>query len=446
MNDTIFALATAPGRAAVAVLRLSGPGARPALEALATRVPGPRRATLRTLRAADGAALDQALVLWFPAPHSYTGEDCAELHLHGGTAVVDAVTGALLAAGARLAEPGEFTRRAFENGKLGLDQAEAIADLIEAESAAQARQAVGQLQGALGRRYEAWREGLIETLALLEAAVDFADEDVPADVAGRARAPLERLAADLDLALADAGRGRRVRDGYRVAIIGAPNAGKSSLFNALVGRDAAIVTPIPGATRDVIEAPLTLDGYRVVVADMAGLRDTVEPIESEGVRRARAWAGAADLRLWIVDRSACHGAWREASALVRPGDFCLLNKSDLPAGADGKAARLAADGLGAQVATLSLVAPVATDFHDRFARRVTRDLAGSDFPAATRARHEQLLREARAHIARAIGGLEAPELAAEDVRLAARALARVTGRMGAEDVLDRVFASFCIGK
>ncbi|MBA3810790.1 MAG: tRNA uridine-5-carboxymethylaminomethyl(34) synthesis GTPase MnmE [Caulobacteraceae bacterium] len=446
MTDTIFALATAPGRSAVAVLRLSGPGARSVLEAIATAVPRPRRATVRTLRAADGGALDQALVLWFPAPHSYTGEDCAELHVHGGAGVIDAVTAAVLEAGPRLARPGEFTRRAFENGKLGLDQAEAVADLIEAESQAQARQAVHQLRGALGLRYEGWRSALVDALAFLEAAVDFADEDLPTDVAPRAGGPLRHILADLDVALADAARGRQVRDGYRVAIIGAPNSGKSSLFNALVGRDAAIVTPIAGATRDVIEASLTMNDYQVVVADMAGLRDTVEPVEAEGVRRARAWASSADLRLWIVDRSARDGAWRQAAPLAEPGDLCLLNKADLPAGADGEAAARAAGALGAQVLTISLISPGFMSIAEPLASRLARDLAGSEFPAATRVRHERLLRDARGHISRALKGLQEPELAAEDTRLAIRALSRVTGAVGTEDILDRVFASFCIGK
>ena len=428
------------------MIRLSGPGSRSALEGLAGRVPRPRRAALRALRDYEGAVLDRALVLWFPGPGSYTGEDCAEFHLHGGPAVVDGVTTALLALGARLAEPGEFTRRAFENGKLDLDQAEAVADLIEAETAAQARQALSQLEGALGRRYEAWRGALVEALAYLEAVVDFPDEEVPADIADQARGSLEALATDLDAALADETRGRRVREGYRIAIIGAPNAGKSSLLNALAGRDAAIVTPIAGATRDVIEVPLTLAGYRVVLADMAGVRDSADPIEIEGVRRARAWAAAADLRLWIVDQAGSDGAWREAADLTKAGDLCVLNKRDLPPAGDGKAARGAAGALGLQTLSLSSKGTDIEILNEALTRRVIADLAAADFPAATRLRHEDCLKAARGHLRRALGCLAEPELAAEDVRLAVQALGRVTGKVGAEDVLDRVFASFCIGK
>jgi tRNA modification GTPase len=446
MTGTIFAPATAPGRAAVAVVRISGPATRAALAVLTPRALKPRRAALRTLRTAAGDVIDTALVLWFPAPASYTGEDSAELHVHGGPAVVGALSEALLGAGLRLAEPGEFTRRAFENGKLDLDQAEAVADLIDAETDAQARQAVGQLQGALGRRYDGWRRALIESLAQLEAAVDFPDEEVPADVASRAAGPLTGLLADLDAALADEARGRRVRDGYRIAIIGAPNAGKSSLLNALTGRDAAIVTATPGATRDVIEVPITLAGYRVLLADMAGVREASDPVEVEGVRRARAWADDADLRLWIVDQAAGDGAWLAARPLARPGDVLLLNKSDLAAGADARPAREAAGVLGAAVVDLSVSAGDAAPLRALLTARVTADLSGGEFPAVTRARHGALLSEARGHVARALNGLNEPELAAEDVRLAARALSRIAGRIGAEDVLDLVFASFCIGK
>jgi len=446
MTDTIFALATAPGRAAVAVLRVSGPEAMRALRSLTSRAPSPRRAAVRVLRAADGTILDRALVLWFPAPASFTGEDCAELHLHGGAAVIDGVTAALLGAGLRLAEPGEFTRRAFENGKLDLDQAEAIGDLIDSESAAQARQALGQLEGALGRRYGAWREALIDALAHLEAAVDFPDEGLAPEVAEGARASLEHLLSDLGAALADADRGRRVREGYRVAIVGAPNAGKSSLLNALARRDAAIVTKTAGTTRDVIEVPLAAGGYRTILADMAGVRRSEDPIEAEGVRRAKAWAESADLRLWVVDRSAGDGAWALAAPLVLDGDLCLLNKSDLPAGADGFAARGMAADRKLDCLDVSLTSSGAGAIRDWLQRRVVRELAGGDFPAATRARHLDLLTEGRDHLGRSLDNLADPELAAEDIRLALRALGRVTGRVGAEDVLDRVFASFCIGK
>ncbi|HXU99110.1 MAG TPA: tRNA uridine-5-carboxymethylaminomethyl(34) synthesis GTPase MnmE [Caulobacteraceae bacterium] len=446
MSDTIFALATAPGRAAVAVIRLSGPGTRAALAALGGRAARPRRASLRTLRDAGGAPLDRALTLFFPSPRSYTGEDCAELHLHGGAGVVDAVTRALLALGLRLAEPGEFTRRAFENGKLDLDQAEAVADLVEAESAAQARQALGQLAGALGARYETWRERLIDALAQLEAAVDFPDEEIPADVTAKAREGLRSLAAELDRAVADEARGRRVREGYRVAVVGAPNAGKSSLINALLGRDAAIVAAEPGTTRDIIEAPLIIDGFKVLLADTAGLRAPAGAVEAEGVRRARAWAAGADLRLWVADRSGRTAAWKQAVGAVVAGDICVLNKTDLEEGPDGPDIRGAAADLGLAVLSVSLRNEGARGVWEGLSLRVRTDLAGSDFPAATAGRHAALLHEARDHLRRAVDALDEPELAAEDARLAARALARISGRIDADDILGRVFATFCIGK
>lgn len=443
MTETIFAPATAPGRAALAVVRLSGPDAGAALTALAGRLPAPRQASLRRLRDAAGGLIDEALILWFPAPASYTGEDCAELHLHGGQAVVEAVVEALAARGLRLADPGEFTRRAFQNGRLDLAQAEAVADLIDAETSAQARQALDQLGGGLSRRYETWRELLIESLAVLEAAVDFPDEDLPEDVAARARPPLSDLLGALQAALVDADRGRRVREGFRIALVGAPNAGKSSLLNALVGRDAAIVTATPGTTRDVIEVPLVLSGYKVLLADTAGVRITAEAIEAEGVRRARAWAEDADLRLWVVDGSGSDGHWREAADLARPGDLLVLNKNDLAQGDDRGAASASAE-----IESLSLSVISQADvsaLRAWLAARVVAALSGAEFPAATRLRHAESLSEAAERVQRALAQPE-PELAAEDVRLAARALERVSGRVDPEAVLDRVFSSFCIGK
>lgn len=442
MTDTIFAPATAPGRAALAVVRVSGARAGEAVRALAGRLPPPRRASLGKLKDSNGIVIDEALVLWFPGPGSYTGEDCAEFHLHGGLAVVEAVVEALAATGLRLAEPGEFTRRAFQNGRLDLAQAEAVVDLIDAETAAQARQALDQLGGGLSRRYDRWRDLLIESLAVLEAAVDFPDEDLPEDVAARARPHLRELLGELRAALADADRGRRVREGYRVALIGAPNAGKSSLLNALAGRDAAIVTGTPGTTRDVIEVPLVLAGYKVLLADTAGVRDTAEAIEAEGVRRARAWAEDADLRLWVVDASDSAGHWREASGLARPGDLLVLSKSDLALGTDARAAR----GGDLEALSLSVMSDAdLTALRTWLETRVVSALSGAEFPAATRLRHAESLTEAADRVARALGQAE-PELAAEDVRLAARALERVAGRVDTEAVLDRVFSSFCIGK
>jgi tRNA modification GTPase len=451
MVDTIFALASAPGRAAVAIMRLSGPRAGAAVRALSGAAPKSRRPSLRRLsRPGDGAPLDQALVLWFAGPHSYTGEDVVELHLHGGAAVIDGVTDALLALGLRLAEPGEFTRRAFEAGKLDLSQAEAIGDLVEAETDAQRRQALAQLDGELARRHAAWREALVEALALLEAAVDFPDEDLPAEVARGAAPLIGDVSREIDAALAEGERGERVREGFRVALIGPPNAGKSSLLNALAGRDAAIVTATPGTTRDIIEVALNLGGYRVVVGDTAGLREPRGAIEAEGVRRAAALAGSADLRLVVVDAGAKDQRWREAAALARPGDFCLLNKRDLapPPAGQAVAAWAAAHGLACLDLAVTRGLGLAA-LREALTGRVVQALSGGEFPAATRARHRQDLTAARGHLTRAARALAAPvevELAAEDVRLAARSLARVTGRVDPEDVLDRVFARFCIGK
>jgi tRNA modification GTPase len=447
MRDTIFAPATAAGRAAVAVIRISGPDAGPALRALAGRLPKPRRAAFRRLRDGDGALLDEALALWFPAPGSYTGEDVAELQLHGGPAVVGAVTRALLARGLRLAEPGEFTRRAFEAGRLDLDQAEAVADLIDAETEAQARQALGQLEGALGQRYAAWRGLLSEALAYLEAAVDFPDEELPADVAARATPLVGRLTEEIAAALKDARRGERVRDGYRIALVGAPNAGKSRLLNALLERDAAIVTATPGTTRDVIEASLTLGGYKVILADMAGVRETEEAIEAEGVRRAKAWAAEAELRVWVVDASASDEAWREADDIGRAGDLLVLNKSDLPPGSDrARAERNAKWGGMTPMAVSAATGDGLGDLRAWLVERTVRDLSGAEFPAVTRERHQRLLADALAHLSSARARMSEAELAAEDLRLAARALERITGRIGSEDILDVIFSSFCIGK
>lgn len=432
MTDTVFALATPPGRGAVAILRLSGPGTESALSALGAGGLQPRLATLRTLTYA-GATLDQALVLRFHGPRSYTGEDAAELHLHGGRAVVEAVSLALADLGLRPAEPGEFTRRAFENGRMDLAQAEAVADLVDAETAAQAAQALGQLDGALSAAYAGFRRELLTALALVEAEIDFPDEDVPDHLARSAGPVLDRLLVDLAAALADADRGRRVRDGFRIVLIGETNAGKSALFNALVQREAAIVTPIAGTTRDVLDADLVIGGYAVTLSDTAGLRQSDDPIEAEGVRRARARAEAADLRLWVRGPGDPEGA---AAAYVGPDDLLVWTKADLirPTSESGWAvSTVTGEGLEALQSALS--------------ERLTRDLSGADFPAVTRERHRRRLSEAVVAVQAARDRLaDAPELAGEDLRRAADALARVTGDIGVEDVLGEVFSTFCIGK
>ncbi len=432
MTGTIFALATPPGRSAVAVVRLSGPASAEALRALTGgALPSPRRASLRRLRDEDDTTLDQALVLWTPGPGSYTGEDAAELHLHGGPAVVTAVLDALARLGLRAAEPGDFTRRAFANGRMDLTEAEAVADLVDAETDAQRRQALAQLGGALSLRHAQWRDWLLEAAAQLEAAVDFPDEEVPADVAARAAPPLQRLRADL-LAALDDRRGERVRDGFRIALIGAPNAGKSSLLNALAGRDAAIVTPVPGTTRDVVEVVLDIAGRRVVLADTAGLRETSDVIEAEGVRRARAWARAADLRLWVV----APDDPPEPPAEFRTHDLQVFSKADL-------ARRRSPGGIDA-----SVVADGGLDALGAALRACVVEATGGDAPAlVTHARHRESIAAALAEADRALEvAARSPELAAESVRLAARALGRLTGEVDPEAVLDRVFSTFCIGK
>jgi tRNA modification GTPase len=442
--DTIIALASGAGRAGVAVIRVSGPGAGAVLGALTDRnAPEPRRATRMAFCAPDtGLSLDDGIALWFPAPASFTGEDVAELHVHGGSAVIAAVIDAALCVpGVRLAEPGEFTRRAFENGKLDLAEAEGLADLVDAETEGQRRQALRQRRGALSAVYEGWRARLIEAAALIEAEIDFPDEELPDALAARAGPILERLAADMAAHLNDAHRGERIRDGYRIAIIGPPNAGKSSLLNALAQREAAIVSEIPGTTRDVVEVRLVLAGYPVWIADTAGLREAADAIEAEGVRRALARADEADLRIGVAEASAAPpAALRDA---LRPGDILLASKDDLaglnihPVTYDGTTKLSVSAKTGQGLA----------DLHDLLVQRVTEALGREEAPVLTRARHRRLVSEARAALLRAIPALShGAELAAEDVRAASAAIGRLTGRIDVDDLLDEIFSSFCIGK
>ena len=439
-RQTIAALATAPGRAAIAVLRISGPGANAALKALIRReLPEPRRATL--LKLFDPAAeqlIDEGLVLWFPSPQSFTGEDVAELHVHGSRAGVSALLRALTeSCGVRLAEPGEFTRRAFDNGKLDLTQAEGLADLIDAETEGQRRQALRQLRGALGAKADAWRGQVIKASAFLEAAIDFPDEDLPEDTFARAAPILKRISGEIAAALKDNRTGERMREGITVAIIGPPNAGKSSLLNALAKREVAIVSERAGTTRDVIEVALDLGGLPVVLLDTAGLRDVSDPIEQEGVRRARARALDADVRLLLWEAMRLPADWASLDIEPGPDDLLVVSKADLAGDLPG---------IGALA-----VSAKTTEGLDRLIAAI-RDKAegrtniGID-PIVTRARHRHELSRAAASLNEALSvDPQHIELIAEEVRAAATSLARVTGRIDVEDILDAVFAEFCLGK
>ncbi|MFP6745983.1 MAG: tRNA uridine-5-carboxymethylaminomethyl(34) synthesis GTPase MnmE [Alphaproteobacteria bacterium] len=437
LGDTIFAPATAAGRAGIAVIRISGPDGGSALAALLGEncVPEPRRAILAAFRdPLTGEELDRGLVLWFPAPHSFTGEDVAELHCHGGAAVMAALLRALgRMAGCRLAEAGEFTRRAFQNGKMDLTQAEALADLIAAETEAQRRQAQRQMAGALGQLYEGWRADLIGALAHLEADIDFPDEDLPDGMTARQRPVLRRLGEHISAHLDDGHRGERLRDGCHMVILGAPNVGKSSLINALARRDAAIVSAQAGTTRDVVEVHLNLGGYPVVLADTAGLRESGDAVEAEGVRRARARGDQADLKIVLYDCAATPEPGE--TVLAMRGDGLLVaNKVDLVSSPPRH-------GLG--VSTLT------GQGMDELLRRLTeeaaRRMADGGPPGLTRMRHRRGLEDCRDALLRALEQQDG-ELMAEDVRLAARHLGRITGRVDVEDILDVVFGDFCIGK
>jgi len=431
MPQTIFALASGAGRAGVAVVRLSGPDAGAALEKLAGPKPPPRTAALRRL-AWNGVEIDQALVLWFPGPASFTGEEVAELHIHGGRAVREALFESLLQLGLRPAEPGEFSRRAVENGKLDLTRAEAIADLVDAQTEMQRRQALRQHDGVLADLYEGWRAGLIMALGRAEAAIDFSDDGVGEAEFEAARNAAGHLSQQIRAHLDDAGRGEALREGVRLAIIGPPNAGKSSLLNMLARRDVAIVSDIAGTTRDVIEVRLDLGGVLVIAADTAGLRDSGDVIEAEGVRRALSRAREAHLTLLLQDANAA--APRAAIPADLTPDLVVWNKSDLSAH-DGISISLkTGDGVPALLKLLQ--------------QKVQQKFAGQSLgepPALTRPRHRAALIEALAALDHAELAA-APELLAEDLRLAMRAVGRITGRVDVEEVLDFVFRDFCIGK
>ncbi len=432
-RDTIFAAATGSGRAAIAVLRLSGPDSGATLDLLCGSRPPARQARLRRLRDMEGGTLDHAIVLWLPGPGSYTGEDSAELHLHGGPAILAAVADALIARGARPAGPGEFTRRAFLSGRMDLLQAEAIGDLVEAETEGQRRQALRQMEGALGAIYRDWATRLRLLLAQQEALIDFPDEDIPPETEAVMLAELGSLRDAIQAHLDDRGRGERLRSGLVFVVAGAPNVGKSSLVNALAGREVAIVTEQPGTTRDALETRIVLGDVPVTLTDTAGLRMPADAIEAEGVRRAEQRARTADLVIAVGVAGGPPAVLPEQVDGILPV-LLVANKADLggkvPQGLTAVSARTGA-GIGELRQMLAARA------------RSLTDAAGP--PPLTRARHRAALLRAGDHLAAAAAAAW-PELRGEDLRLALRALGGITGQVGVEDILDTIFGQFCIGK
>ncbi len=449
-EQTIFALSSGRSPSAIAIVRVSGPEAKTVLTALAGRMPTPRMATRVLLRDATQQPIDDAVILWFPGPASATGEDVAEFHVHGGRAVLATLFAALAGfADLRAAEPGEFTRRAFENGKLDLTEAEGLDDLIHADTDRQRRQALRQLKGLLGDRARNWRDQIIEASALIEAGIDFSDEaDVPKELIAPAMAKIKALLGEIEEVLAAQGRSERLREGLVVAIAGPPNVGKSTLMNALARREVAIVSPHAGTTRDAIEVQLDLEGFPVTVIDTAGIRETDDPVEQEGVRRARARAAEADLVLWMSDpqhhRQPQQGAtpvWRvrnkidlgEAGPDARerrgPADILARRGED----ADFKISASRGDGLGELITAL-------VGFAEKYFGSDEGSLIG-------RERQRRLLQQTAVSLQRSIAAIgEGEELAAEDLRAAAYSLGRLLGRVDVEDILDVIFREFCIGK
>jgi tRNA modification GTPase len=444
-RSTIFALSTAPGRAGVALVRVSGPRAGTVLNLMARPRPKPRVAGARVIiHPLDSRPLDRGIVLWFPGPRSFTGEDVAEFMLHGGRAVVAAVLEALgVITGCRMAEPGEFARRAFDNGKLDLAEAEGLADLIDAETEAQRRQALRQAMGGLSSLVEGWRETLIDATALVEASIDFSDEaDVSESSFTQGRGMVAALETVIRHHLEDANRGEILRDGFRVALAGPPNAGKSSLLNMLARRPAAIVSEEAGTTRDVIDVRLDLGGYPVILSDTAGIRQTEMRVEKEGIRRSLETARAADLILWLIDPAAPEVQLPEELRPLADRVLMVRNKADLlatgvpPALPDDSVLISAKTGQGIDELTARLAAIAQDRLDDR------------GQPAAlTTARHRALVADAHHHLCVFLeGNPHETELRAEDLRRAGHALGRLTGRIDVEDVLDRIFGRFCIGK
>lgn len=424
-------------RAGVTVVRVSGPAALKGFAALSRlKKIVPRKAHYVTLKdTQSGALLDRALAIYFKSPASFTGEDVVEYHLHGGKSVVDGMLQALAKMdNSRMAEPGEFTRRAFENGKLDLTEAEAVADLIAAETEAQRLQALDQLGGSLARLYQGWTDTLSGMLAHQEAEIEFPEDDLPQGIADGLTQKIQTLKNEIDAHLNDARRGEMLRSGVLIAIIGAPNAGKSSLLNALAARDAAIVSEEAGTTRDVIEVHLDLGGYPVILADTAGLRETEHGIEAEGIRRAHALAARADLKIALFDGT-LEKPDQATLEMVDHHTITVLTKAD-------QGIQLPVDGY-----PVSVVSGQGMEDFLKVLTQKTRDMLSGDRvgPVLTRQRHRAALEEAGIALTRALQA-PLPELAAEDMRLALRALGRITGRVHVEELLDKIFRDFCIGK
>jgi len=445
-RDTVAAIATPAGIGAVGIVRISGPEVPVLAERILGRLPEPRRAALGAFLDADGEAIDQGLALYFPAPHSFTGEHVLELQGHGGPVVMDRLLARVLELGARAARPGEFSERAFLEGKLDLTRAEAIADLITSGTEQQARLAARSLLGRLARRVDSLLEGLTRARALLEATLDFPEDDVDPDLAAGLQRDLEQVIDDLDRLMAAAQRGERLRDGLLVVLAGAPNAGKSSLLNALAESDRAIVTPIPGTTRDLLHADVQIDGLPLRVVDTAGIRLSPDPIEQEGVRRAREQIDRADLVLWIIDDAATNPNTFPPSDLApRVPVIRVRNKIDLT----GRAAT-ACEAVDDAV-ELACCATTGAGL-DALRRALTRHAGlgadgGGEFSA--RRRHLDALRRTRGHIGAAVvAQLDgcSPELVAEDLRLAQQSLGEITGAVSSDELLGRIFRDFCIGK
>ena len=439
-GDTIFALATAAGRAGVAVFRVSGERAMQVAARMTDKpLPKPRHAAYRTFITMDSNPIDDGLLIIMPGPASFTGENCVEFQTHGSPAVIEAMAKAILNAGARQAEAGEFTRRAFHNGRMDLTEAEGLADLIDSDTEAQRKQALRQMRGGLKVRYAVWKEAVLDALAQIEGEIDFPDEaDIPDDLAHKADAPLAALADDMDKALGNAARGERVREGLTIAIVGAPNAGKSSVINYLAGRDAAIVTDKAGTTRDIIDVHMDIAGLAVRLSDTAGLRDSGDSIESEGIRRAVERAKESDIRILVHDSTETEFD-PQSLKLLETGDIILFNKADLSTTNpltsfdNFEVSVVTGDGFNA--------------FQTAFEAVVKDRFSPASEAGLTRARHRDCVLRARQSVSSARNALKlAPELAGDDLRSALQALKELAGETDIEAVFDRIFSRFCVGK